>query len=276
MAIAARRGGASRGRDPRRGRARRDRQAPPDRARPDGPPRRRSRPDRGLSGACQDADRAVGRTRLLDEVLAHPVHARPDALGRHGLGDLRPARCRLPLPAGSRVREPPPCRRDQSRPAEDAGSAPRGHAGAAGDGRRAHPSAGAAVHRARDPEPDRVRGHVSLARGPARPIPDARLGRVSGQGRRAPASARARRAAGGRGRAAGRLRPGDAARAPAGGRGGARLRADRLVHGRHRGGHARRSADSGRRLAARVAGAAQARALARRRSRAGTSSPPRT
>ena len=78
------------------------------------------------------------------------------------------------------------------------------------------------------------------------------------------------------GRAAGRLRPRDAARAAAGGRGGARLRADRLVHGRHRGGHARRSADPGGCLAARVAGAAQARALARRRSRAGTSSPPRT
>ena len=78
------------------------------------------------------------------------------------------------------------------------------------------------------------------------------------------------------GRASGRLRPGDAARASAGGRGGARLRADRLVHGRHRGGHARRAADPGRRLAARFAGAAQARALARRRSRAGTSSPPRT
>ena len=215
-------------------------------------------------------------TCLLDEVLAHPVHARPDALGRHGLGDLRPARCRLPLPAGPRLREPPPRRRDQSRPAEDAGSAPRGHAGAAGDGRRAHPSAGAAVHRARDPEPDRVRRHVSIARGPARSIPDAYLGRVSGQGRRAAASPRARRAAGRRGRAAGRLRPGDAARASAGGRGGARLGADRLVHGRHRVGHARRSADPGGRLAARVAGAAQARALLGCAPGAGTSSPPRT
>ena len=68
----------------------------------------------------------------------------------------------------------------------------------------------------------------------------------------------------------------DAARAAAGRRGGPRLGVDCVLHGRHRGGHAGRSADPGWRLAARVAGAAQARALARLRCRAGTSSPPRT
>ena len=116
------------------------------------------------------------------------------------------------------------------------------------------------------------------------PLPEAQLDRflmrvsvgypAKDDERRRPA--RARRTPGGCSRHAGRLRPGDVARAPAGGRGGARLRVDRLVHGRHRGGHARRPTDSGRCLTARVAGAAQARALSRRLSRAGTSSPPRT
>ena len=31
-------------------------------------------------GLAEDPHREVGRSGLLDEVLAHPVHARPDAL----------------------------------------------------------------------------------------------------------------------------------------------------------------------------------------------------
>ena len=42
----------------------------------------------------------------------------------------------------------------------------------------------APVHRARDPEPDRVRGHVSAARGPARPLLDAALARLPAARRR--------------------------------------------------------------------------------------------
>ncbi len=73
----------------------------------------------------------------LDGLLAHPVHARPDALRRHGLVGLQPARGRLRVPAGPDLRQPAARRRDQPRPAEDAGGAARGDAGAPGDVRRA-------------------------------------------------------------------------------------------------------------------------------------------
>ena len=104
-------------------------------------------------------------------VLAHPVHARPDALRRDRLVDLRPAERRVHVPAGPDLHQPAPRRRDQPRPAEDAGGAARGDAGAAGDDRGRDARARRAVHRARDAEPDRVRGHVSAAGGAARPLP---------------------------------------------------------------------------------------------------------
>ena len=72
---------------------------------------------------------------------------------------------------------------------------------------RADASARAAVHRARDAEPDRVRGHLSAARGAARPLPAADRRRLPGARRRvgdARAAARPRR---GRGRARGGRRP---------------------------------------------------------------------
>ena len=80
---------------------------------------------------------------------------------------------------GPGVRERRARRRDQPGVAEDAVGPARVHAGAPRDGRQAHPRAGAAVHRARHPEPDRVRGHLSAARGAARPLHGARLARLS-------------------------------------------------------------------------------------------------
>ena len=73
--------------------------------------------------------------------------------------------------AGPGVHRPAARRRDQPHPAQDAGGAAGGHAGAAGHRRGRHLPAGRAVPRARHREPDRVRGHLPAARGPARPVP---------------------------------------------------------------------------------------------------------
>ena len=104
-----------------------------------GLPRRRPRPARGLSGPGEDAARARRSPRSPSLRLpAHPVHARPDALRRHRLVDLQPAQRRLRVPARPDLRQPPARRRDQPRPAEDAGGAARGDAGAAGHHRGRH------------------------------------------------------------------------------------------------------------------------------------------
>ena len=54
----------------------------------------------------------------------------------------------------------------------------RVHAGAPRDRRQAHARAGAPVPRARHAEPGRVRGHLSAARGAARPLHGARVARL--------------------------------------------------------------------------------------------------
>ena len=186
---------------PRRGRARRRRQARRPRARPARDPRRRPRPDRGLPGPGQDADRPLVRAGDRDVVLADPVHARPDAGGRDRLVDLQPAARRLRVPPGPDLREPPPRRRDQPRAAEDAGRAARGDAGAAGHDRGRDPTAGPAVRRARDAEPDRVRGDVPASRGAARSLHAPHRSRVPGARARVGDARAADRARGGRGRA---------------------------------------------------------------------------
>ena len=56
-------------------------------------------------------------------------------------------------------------------PPEDPVLPPRSHGGASGHGRRHSPPAPRAVPRRRDPEPGRVRGHVSPPRSPAGPFP---------------------------------------------------------------------------------------------------------
>ena len=103
----------------------------------DRPARQQPRPARGRAGPRQDDARADdrGRHRLL--VQPDPVHARPDARRHHRHEHPhrggRPAR--LPLPAGSDLREPRPRRRDQPRHAEDPVEPARGDAGAPGHGR---------------------------------------------------------------------------------------------------------------------------------------------
>ena len=107
----------------------------------------------------------------------------------------------LRVPARARVHEPSAGRRDQPGPAEDAGGAARGDAGATGDDRGAHAPARAPLPRDRDPEPDRVRGHLSAARGAARPLPAANAGRLPVRRGRMADPGAARRAERRRGRA---------------------------------------------------------------------------
>ena len=157
---------------------------------------------------------------------------------------------------GPDLHQPPARRRDQPRPAEDAGGAARGDAGAAGDDRGRDAAARAAVLRARHAEPDRVRGHLSAAGGAARPLPDAdrrRLPEPGARDRDARAAARARR---GRGAADAGRRLADARRDAARARAGARRRVDRGLHRRPRDGDARLAAARGRREPARQPGAA--------------------
>ena len=61
-------------------------------------------------------------------------------------------------------------RRDQPGDAQDPVGAARVHGGAPGDDRRRHLPDARPVPRHRHPEPDRVRGHLRAARGPARPL----------------------------------------------------------------------------------------------------------
>ena len=125
---------------------------------------------------------------------------------------------RVQLPPRTDLRRPGARRRDQPRARQDPGRAARGHAGAAGDRGRHLARAARELHGVRDAEPDRVRGHVSAARGGAGSLPGEGARGVSG-------------GAGGAGdprAGAGRLRGGSPAelrdRARGGRRGLARLR----------------------------------------------------
>src|SRR5439155_2514569 len=137
-----------------------------------------------------------------------------------------------------------------------------------GDDRGHDPPAGAAVPRARDAEPDRVRGHLSAPGSAARPLPAPNRGRLPGARGgvgRAGASPRAR---GRRDRARAGGRTGRAARDAAGRRAGARRPQRRAVHGRSRGGDKDRVRGTGRGEPARVARFAEALALPGRTRRA--------
>ena len=112
------------------------------------------------------------------------VHPGPAARRRHRLVPLRPAQRRLHLPGRPGLHQPAARRRDQPDPAEDPGRAAGGDAGEAGLGRGRHLPAGPAVPRARHRQPDRVRGHLPAARGAARPVPAAGLVRLPGAARR--------------------------------------------------------------------------------------------
>ena len=143
---------------------------PPD---PDRPAREQPRPARGRPGPRQDDARPDHRRRHRLHVQPDPVHAGPDARRHHRHEHPhrggRPAR--LPLPAGPDLRQPRPRRRDQPRDAQDPVEPARGDAGAPGHGRPPALPARSAVLRPRDPEPARDGGHLSPARGPARPVP---------------------------------------------------------------------------------------------------------
>ena len=72
--------------------------------------------------------------------------------------------------ARARVHQPPARRRDQPRAGEGAERTARGDAGAPGHDRPRDAPGAQPVPRARDAEPDRVRGHVPAARGAGRPV----------------------------------------------------------------------------------------------------------
>ena len=77
-------------------------------------------------------------------------------------------------------------RRDQPRHAEDAVGAARGDGRAHGHGRLGAARGAAAVPGGRHAEPDRDGGHLPAARGAARPVPDATVGRLPEPRRRGP------------------------------------------------------------------------------------------
>src|SRR6059058_5717406 len=168
-------------REPRRRRARAGRDAAADRSLPAG----RGPPDhRGPAGSGQnDARESVGPVdRLL--LLASAVHARPAPVGCDRRQRLQPAFERVRVPAGPGLRQPAARRRDQPGVAENPGGAARVHAGGPGHGRWPFLRASAAVHGDRHSEPRRVRGHVSTAGGPARPVHDSACDRLSATVRR--------------------------------------------------------------------------------------------
>ena len=102
---------------------------------------------------------------------------------------------RAGLPARPGLHQRAAGRRDQPHAAEDPGGAAGGDAGAPGDRRRRAAPAARPVPRGRHPEPDRVRGHLPAARGPARPLPRARSTSATPTRRRGARDARASRTA---------------------------------------------------------------------------------
>ncbi len=83
---------------------------------------------------------------------------------------------------GPDLREHHPRRRDKPRLPEDPVRAPRGDAGEAGHHRGDDHAAAGPLHSPRDPEPDRVRGHLPSARGADRQVPDEGGDRIPNEG----------------------------------------------------------------------------------------------
>ena len=143
------------------------------RTNPDRVVRRRPLPDHRRAGPGQDAAGQIHRPDLSPEVPAHSVHAGPDAGGHHRhrdpSGDGSTAGD-MTFVHGPGLRQHHPGRRNQPHAAQDAGGAARSDAGTSGHRRRRAASAGGAVLRAGDAEPDRDGRHLSAARGPAGPV----------------------------------------------------------------------------------------------------------
>ena len=123
------------------------------------------------SGSGEDAAGPGAGGRTATGVQAGAVHPRPDARRRHRFAGVRRAHRRVRVPAGSGVHQPAAGRRDQPHPAQNTGRAARGDGGASGQRGRRSQAAARPVHRRRDPEPDRIRGHLPVARSATRPLP---------------------------------------------------------------------------------------------------------
>ena len=123
-----------------------------------------------VPGHRQDRPRQGDRQEPGLHLPADPVHPGPAAVRRDRPVDLQPEDAGVRVPAGPDHGPGRPRRRDQPRHAEDPVRAARVHGGAPGDGRRHDLPDARPVPRHRDPEPDRVRGHVRAAGGPARPV----------------------------------------------------------------------------------------------------------
>ena len=151
----------------------------------------------GVPGDREDPDGPRPGREPVPGQQARAVHPRPHARRRHRLAGLRQPDLGVLVPPGAGLHQPAPGRRDQPDAAEDAGLAAGGHGGGPGHRRRDRPAAARPVPGGSHAEPDRVRGHLPAARGPARPLPADALGPAARPGRRVR----------GPGPAHGRLRP---------------------------------------------------------------------
>src|SRR5664280_1275974 len=162
-------GGA--GRPPRRGRQGRDRPGRSGHRTGHRAALPRPRLARGCAWSREDVAGAGAGRGAGPGHQASPVHAGPDAGRRDRFAGVRRPNRRVLLPRRPGFHQPAPRRRDKPNATEDPGQPAGGDGGAAGlSGGHAAAAAGA-VRRGGDPEPDRVRGHLSAARGPARPVP---------------------------------------------------------------------------------------------------------
>ena len=162
--------------DPRRGRPGHLRPGERRRAHAGGAAGRRPRAAGRRAGPCQDqAGRDAGH-RARPRFAPHPVHARPDAV-RHsrlrGDGAGRDRQALLPLHLRADLRAAADGRRDQPRLAAHPVGAAAGDAGVPRHHRRRPPRSARALPCAGDAEPAGAGRHLSAARSPARPLPDA-------------------------------------------------------------------------------------------------------
>ena len=162
-------------------------------------------PDRGRARSREDAHDPHRGTRARRHVPAHPVHARPRAGRPRRHAHLPPEHGHVRHRARPGLLQLPARGRDQPRARQGAVGAARGHAGADRHDRRHDARRREAVPRHGDAEPDRVRGHLSAARGAGRPLHAqgaGRLPRRRGRAHRRPARARRHRRRAHRDRAA--------------------------------------------------------------------------
>ena len=125
----------------------------------------------GVPGVAKTLAVAVVRDRGRRRLRPHPVHPGPGAVRHRRHPDLQGQPGGLRRRARPGLRQLHPGRRDQPRSGQGAGGDARADGGEAGLDRRSDLPDAAAVHRHRDPEPDRVRGRLPAARGAARPFP---------------------------------------------------------------------------------------------------------